>query len=84
MEPLLKDLLTNYGPLALGWIVALALGWRVYNDTAGDRLRPVDVLKKYDEVLDAYHAAIVENTKVTERLAMLIEERTRRQTTNGH
>jgi hypothetical protein len=29
-------------------------------------------------LVDAYHAAVVDNTRVTERLALLIEERTRR------
>ena len=33
--------------------------------------------KREQEVIDAYHCAIVENTRVTERLAVLIEERTR-------
>ena len=33
--------------------------------------------KREQEVIAAYHTAIIENTKVTERLAILIEERTR-------
>jgi hypothetical protein len=33
--------------------------------------------KREQEVIAAYHTAIVENAKVTERLATLIEERTR-------
>lgn len=33
--------------------------------------------KHEQDVIAAYHTAIVENTRVTERLAALIEERTR-------
>ena len=32
---------------------------------------------KYQKIVTEYHDAIVDATKVTERLAMLIEERTR-------
>ena len=33
--------------------------------------------KREQDVITAYHTAVVENTRVTERLAVLIEERTR-------
>ena len=33
--------------------------------------------KRERDVIEGYHCAIVENTRVTERLAVLIEERTR-------
>lgn len=37
----------------------------------------VSTSKREADVIAAYHTAIVENTRVTERLAVLIEERTR-------
>lgn len=33
--------------------------------------------KREQDMIAAYHTAVVENTRVTERLAVLIEERTR-------
>lgn len=33
--------------------------------------------KREHDMISAYHVAVTENTKVTERLAVLIEERTR-------
>lgn len=41
----------------------------------------VSATKRENDMIAAYHTAIVENTRVTERLAVLIEERTR--ATNG-
>ena len=75
---LVKELLSLYGPLAIGWIVAIFLAWRVFTE----RDKPSDTFKAYKDICEDYHAAIVENTRVTERLALLIEERTRR-VTNG-
>ena len=34
--------------------------------------------KREQVMIEAYHTAVIENAKVTERLAVLIEERTRR------
>jgi hypothetical protein len=84
VETLLSNLLSSYGPLALGWIVASFLAWRVLSESASNRISSKDVLDDYHELLRAYHLAMVENTKVTERLAMLIEERTKRQVRNAH
>jgi hypothetical protein len=78
MEPFLKDLMAEYGPLALGWIVASFLAWRVFSDASSTRLDAKDALKKYDDLVKSYHEAVVDNAKVTERLAMLIEDRLRR------
>jgi hypothetical protein len=39
--------------------------------------------KREHDLIEAYRVVVVENTKITERLAVLIEERTRRQHTNG-
>ena len=79
LEPWIKVLLSEYGPLALGWVVASILAWRVFADAASNRLSTKDVVENYQELMNSYHEAIVANTKVTERLALLIEERTRRQ-----
>ena len=73
MDEITKQLLTLYGPLAIGWIIAGFLAWRVLTDAN----RPENVLKTYKDIIHDYHEAILENTRVTERLAMLIEERTR-------
>jgi hypothetical protein len=35
------------------------------------------------DLIAAYHAAVTENARVTERLAVLIEERTRARTSGG-
>lgn len=37
----------------------------------------VSATKREQNMIAAYHTAIIENTRVTERLAVLIEERTR-------
>jgi hypothetical protein len=83
VEQFLPELLRHYGPTFAPVGVALLVLWKVYADAAKDRLSARDILKEYHDLVDSYHAAIVENTRVTERLALLIEERTRRQR-NGH
>ena len=62
-----KDVLLHYGPLGIGWLVAAALLWPIFRKT--------DTTKS---LADAYHESIMANTKVLERLATLIDERTRR------
>lgn len=64
------ELLTHWGPLAIGWIAAAGLGWVVFRDK--NRASP------FQKVVDSYHEAIVANTRAMERLATIIEERTRR------
>ena len=73
MEWLTKEALTLYGPLSIGWLVAAALGWRLWFDTS----KVLAAEKAQRDLIMCYHEAIVENTKVTERLAFLIEERSR-------
>jgi hypothetical protein len=76
----LTELLTyiyEKAPALLGWSVAAIMFWRVYADTAKSRITAKDVFDDLHDLVAAYHAAIVENTRVTERLATLIEERTR-------
>jgi hypothetical protein len=83
MEGLVKDAFTLYGPLAIGWLVAVVLGWRLWFDTS--KVLATD--KALRDLIMEYHDVIVANTKVTERLAFLIEERSRiqseRQNRNG-
>jgi hypothetical protein len=78
VEKFFSELIISYGPLALGWAIAALLGWRVFADAASNRISSKDVLDDFRSLVDAYHAAVVDNTRVTERLALLIEERTRR------
>jgi hypothetical protein len=69
----LKEALTQiatHGPWA---ILAFFLVTKLLN-------RPHEDKETLEKIIDSYHEAIVDNTKVTERLALLIEERTRRQT----
>lgn len=73
MEQIISDGFTLYGPLFIGWIVAAVLGWRLWFDTT----KVLAAEKAARDLIMAYHEAIVANTKVTERLAFLIEERSR-------
>jgi hypothetical protein len=62
----LKEILpviAQHGPWAL-------LAWYLVHKLLGRTKREQDMLA-------AYHTAVIENTRVTERLAVLIEERTR-------
>lgn len=79
MEGFTKEILTLYGPMAIGWLVAMVLGWKLWFDTS----KVLAAQKKHEDLIMAYHEAVVDNTKVTERLALLIEERTRRSVTYG-
>lgn len=76
MEQFLEMILTHYGPLVIGWVVAAGLGWMVLRE----RKKPghVQYEKALEKVSDSYHEAIVANTRAMERLATIIEERTRR------
>lgn len=79
MESFTKEILVLYGPLAIGWLVAAVLGWRLWFDTS----KVLSTQKEYHALVDQCHVAIVYNTRVTERLAVLIEERTRIQQRNA-
>lgn len=78
MEDIAKSILLLYGPLALGWVAAGLLWWRNERRPRAPCLLSTDH-QSAQKLLDDYHNAIVENTRVTERLAVLIEERTRLQ-----
>jgi hypothetical protein len=75
MEIVITKLLGEYGALALGWIVAFLLALQAFREASANKL----TVKDYKELINSYHDAIVDNTKVTERLALLIEDRTRQQ-----
>lgn len=75
MEAFTKEILVLYGPLAIGWLVAAALGWRLWFDTS----KVIATQKTHESLIMSYHQVVVENVKVMERLAVLIEERTRLQ-----
>jgi hypothetical protein len=84
VEETVKWILQEFGPIAIGWLVAGFLGYRVLTDAASARKESTanmitnkDVLDDFHNLVSAYHAALVANTRVTERLAVLIEERTR-------
>lgn len=80
MENLLRDALTLWGPLAIGWILAAYLVWYVLSE----RKKPNETIAAYQNVLNDYHTALVANTKAIERLAIIIEERTRRQSERSY
>lgn len=71
MESFTNDVLTLYGPLGIGWIVAAGLGWMVFQDRK-KKDHP------YEKILESYYEVIIANTRAMERLATIIEERTRR------
>jgi hypothetical protein len=73
MGDLVREGLTLYGPLGIGWIVAAILGWRLYFDTS----KVLENNRRFEALIDKYEILIVESTRVTERLAGLIEERSR-------
>ena len=70
MEQIVTEILSLYGPLAIGWLAAAALFWMVILER-----RKVGPFQK---IADAYHQSMIENTRALERLATIIEERTRR------
>lgn len=74
----LKGLFSSYGAAALPWSVVAFLGWLVITDRGKARIVPPE----YQHLLDNYHEAIIGNTRAIERLAILLEERTRRQLSN--
>jgi hypothetical protein len=74
LEDILKDALTGYGPLGIGWALAAYLIYHVLSDR-----KKAD--GAYNSILQEYHDCLVENTKAIERLSTLIDERTRIQST---
>lgn len=77
MEDFLKIILEQFGWSIVGWVIAVFVVIFTFLDGLKNRLTHRDILDRLDVVTKAYHTAVVDNTRVTERLAMLIEERTR-------
>lgn len=71
----LKWVFATYGAAALPYSVIAFLVWLVLSEKKKETVPP-----EYQAMINHYHEAIVENTRTIERLAVLIEERTRRQT----
>jgi hypothetical protein len=73
---LLKHFFEAYGAAALPYMFGALLVWLVLRDRDG---RATTVSPEYSQLINQYHEAVVDVTKTIERLAVLIEERTRRQ-----
>jgi hypothetical protein len=87
VEETVKWALQEFGPIAIGWLVAGYLGYRVLTDASharrestADKITNKDVLDDFHDLVAAYHIAVVDCAKTMERLAVLIEERTRDRT----
>ena len=82
MNELIKEILQTYGPAAIPWIIVAACAWFLWKERPSTNavVQPYhDFMNSYRELVDTCNEAIRENTKVIERLSILIEERTRRQ-----
>jgi hypothetical protein len=79
----LKGLAESYGPAALPWSVVAFLGWTVLKER-GQKDAPAlsveykEMIERYEQLLERMLGAIHGITVATERMAVLIEERTRR------
>jgi hypothetical protein len=74
MAEVLKQFFEAYGPASLPYAFGALLVWLVLRD----RDSRATVPHEYQKLIDQYHEAVVDVTKTIERLAVLIEERTRR------
>jgi hypothetical protein len=68
MEKVMVQLLTLYGPLALGWVVACVLGWHITRSHREHRQDYRGLAKDVQHALD-------NNTKVLTALNVRLEER---------
>ena len=75
LAEVLKALFDQYGPAALPWSVVAFLGWIVLSDRKNKGTIP----HEYQIIIGQQREALVDVTRAVERLAVLIEERTRRQ-----
>jgi hypothetical protein len=80
MEETVKWFLQEFGPIAIGWLVAGFLGYRILTDASANKISNRDVLDDFHDLVAAYHIAVCDCSKTMERLAVLIEERTRDRT----
>jgi hypothetical protein len=72
----LKHFFEAYGAAALPYMFGALLVWLVLRDR--DSRTTTVVSPEYSQLIHQYHEAVVDVTKTIERLAVLIEERTRR------
>lgn len=82
MNELFKEIFATYGPTAIPWVLFVGCAWFLWKEkySSNDIIKPYhDFIDSYRDLVDVCHDAIKENTKVIERLSVLIEERTRRQ-----
>ena len=82
MENLPKELLTLYGPLAIGWIVAAVLGWYVLFERKKPSTSLEQTVKDVTEALEKstrreeiFHTVLMDFTRAMEHLSTLIEHR---------
>ena len=80
----LKHLAEAYGPAALPWSVVAFLGWIVLKDRGHKEAPAVsaeykEMIERYENLLEKVLGGLHGITVATERMALLIEERTRRQ-----
>jgi hypothetical protein len=79
----LKGLAESYGPAALPWSVVAFLGWTVLKER-GQKDAPAlsveykEMIERYELLLEKVLGGLHGITVATERMAILIEERTRR------
>lgn len=75
----IRDFFSLYGPLGIGWIAAAVLWWKAMYEKPADTIKAYqDVIAAYKEVVHDTRSTIIENTRAMERLATLLEERTRK------
>jgi hypothetical protein len=79
---LLNWLFDKFGAAALPYTVIAILIWYVFQqrNAAKSAVAPKeyqDLINDYQELVHTCHTGLVESVRVTERLAILIEERTR-------
>jgi hypothetical protein len=58
-----REFLTEYGPLAIGWIAACGFAWRL--------------IKVQDKIVADYQSAVRENTRILDKMISLSEGQTR-------
>jgi len=80
VETFSKEVLTLYGPLGIGWLVAIVLGWYVLfrkkqpSTTLERSLNEVtEALEKSTRREEIFHTVLLDNSRAMEHLSTLIE-----------
>lgn len=80
MESFTKEILTLYGPLGIGWLVAVVLGWYVLFERKKPSTTLEQTLKDVTEALEQstrreeiFHTVLMDNSRAMEHLSTLIE-----------